>query len=172
MVSSTERFFSTVSCVRQNFERLKRCNAQLARYDLLTSKEQVDETLEHSSFICSSVSAQISDLKAILKACSRDDLRACARHFELVTQQFSEINRSRLNIIHNLDQEEARSQKRITNFEDENRTGEALQDESIQKSVSFRGHSPQSHGLSALGTNLQCSSTDKGYNERGRTYRI
>ena len=100
MESSREIFFRTLTELRANLATLEECNQQLQKYNPLTPKHQLDESLQHFFSTCSLISSQLIALKSLFNgATSLEDRVVFSTHIRLVAKQFNEIKRVQRGIV-------------------------------------------------------------------------
>ena len=101
-------FFSTLSEIGGNLQLLEECNAQLKKYDLLTPKHAVIETVRHFTSILSSISLQILGLKPYVDAASDENKPKLITHCRLLEERLESIKSTQQSIVDTLKKDEAR----------------------------------------------------------------
>lgn len=101
-------FFLTLSEIRENLGLLEECNVQLKKYDLLTPKHAIDETLRHFTSVNSSISLQVLELKRYVDAARDEEEPKLVTHCRLVEERLQSIKTAQQNIFDSLKKDEAR----------------------------------------------------------------
>jgi len=102
---------STLTELRKNLDSLEECSDQLRKYDLLSPKHVVAETVKRFSSTYASIASRIEQLKSCDSAARDDDTTHFANHLRLLEERLKSLEQAQQRIVENLNHEEARFQE-------------------------------------------------------------
>lgn len=111
MALQEKEFFGSLSEIRENFQLLEECNDQLKKYNLLTPKHDVSETLRHFTSTVSLISSRIEALKSYVDSARDENKPKFEAHCRLLEKRLERVERAQQSIFKILKNDEVRFQE-------------------------------------------------------------